>query len=34
MRLLTKSLHHPRGIKVMLTTGEVGRVTRIVGDGE
>jgi uncharacterized repeat protein (TIGR03833 family) len=35
MRLLTKSPHHPRGIKVMLTTGEVGRVTRIVGeDGE
>lgn len=33
MRLLTKSPHHPRGIKVMLATGEVGRVTRIV-DGE
>lgn len=29
-RLLTKSAYHPRGIKVMLTDGEVGRVTRFV----
>ncbi|MCW3805042.1 YwbE family protein [Marinilabiliaceae bacterium D04] len=25
-RILTKSSHHPHGIKVMLETGEVGRV--------
>jgi len=29
-RLLTKSSYHPRGIKVMLTSGQVGRVIRIV----
>jgi uncharacterized repeat protein (TIGR03833 family) len=32
MRHLTNSPQHPRGIKVMLTTGQVGRVTRIVDD--
>mmetsp|Transcript_18634 Transcript_18634/g.39995 ORF Transcript_18634/g.39995 Transcript_18634/m.39995 type:complete len:532 (+) Transcript_18634:71-1666(+) len=31
-RLLTKSAYHPRGIKVMLRNGVVGRVTRISGD--
>ena len=29
-RILTKSSHHPHGIKVMLDTGEVGRVKEIV----
>ena len=28
-RLLTKSSSHPHGIKVMLETGEVGRVKKI-----
>lgn len=28
-RILTKSPHHPHGIKVMLDTGEVGRVKEI-----
>jgi uncharacterized repeat protein (TIGR03833 family) len=28
-RLLTKSPHHSHGIKVQLTTGEVGRVKHI-----
>jgi len=31
-RHLTKSSYHPRGIKVMLTDGTVGRVTRFEGD--
>ena len=31
-RLLTKSAYHPRGIKVMLTNGVVGRVTRFPAD--
>ena len=31
-RLLTKSSYHPRGIKVMLTNGVVGRVTRFPDD--
>lgn len=31
-RILTKSKTHPHGIKVMLDTGEVGRVQRIVED--
>jgi uncharacterized repeat protein (TIGR03833 family) len=31
-RLLTKSPTHPHGIKVLLDTGEVGRVKRVVGD--
>lgn len=29
-RILTKSPSHPHGIKVQLTTGEVGRVKNIV----
>jgi uncharacterized repeat protein (TIGR03833 family) len=28
-RILTKSKHHPHGIKVMLEDGQVGRVQRI-----
>jgi len=32
-RLLTNSKYHPRGIKVMLDGGIVGRVTRFVDDG-
>jgi uncharacterized repeat protein (TIGR03833 family) len=31
-RHLTKSPYHPRGIKVMLSSGEAGRVTKIVND--
>jgi len=31
-RILTKSGHHPHGIKVMLKTGEVGRVKEILED--
>jgi uncharacterized repeat protein (TIGR03833 family) len=31
-RHLTNSPHHPRGIKVMLTSGQVGRVTKIIDD--
>jgi uncharacterized repeat protein (TIGR03833 family) len=30
-RLLTNSQHHPRGCKVMLTTGVVGRVQQVLG---
>ena len=30
-RLLTKSANHPHGIKVMLETGEVGRVKWVIG---
>ena len=30
-RILTKSPNHPHGIKVMLETGEVGRVKKIIG---
>ena len=29
-RILTKSSNHPHGIKVMLETGEVGRVKNIL----
>ena len=29
-RILTKSAQHPHGIKVMLETGEVGRVKHIL----
>ncbi len=29
-RILTKSPVHPHGIKVMLETGEVGRVKRVI----
>jgi uncharacterized repeat protein (TIGR03833 family) len=31
-RHLTNSPYHPRGIKVMLTSGQVGRVTKIIDD--
>lgn len=30
-RILTKSPNHPHGIKVMLETGEVGRVKEVRG---
>lgn len=33
-RILTKSKFHPHGIKVMLDTGEVGRVQNILEDGD
>lgn len=33
-QLLTRSPSHPHGIKVRLTTGEVGRVQALVGGGE
>ncbi len=33
-RILTKAPHHPHGIKVMLDTGEVGRVKEILEDEE
>lgn len=29
-RILTNSSNHPHGIKVLLTTGKVGRVKRII----
>lgn len=29
IRILTKSAHHPHGIKVQLETGEIGRVKKI-----
>lgn len=29
-RILTNSSHHPHGIKVMLTDGQVGRVKEII----
>ncbi len=29
-RILTKSPNHPHGIKVLLDTGEVGRVKRVI----
>lgn len=29
--ILTSAPHHPRGIKVRLTSGAVGRVARIIG---
>ena len=31
-RILTKSSNHPHGIKVLLETGEVGRVKNIIED--
>ena len=31
-RILTKSKQHPHGIKVMLDTGEVGRVKEVLPD--
>jgi len=33
-RILTKSAYHPHGIKVMLTTGEVGRIQNILEEAE
>ncbi len=33
-RLLTKSANHPHGIKVMLTSGIVGRVKNILEEEE
>ncbi|MFL6284977.1 MAG: YwbE family protein [Pyrinomonadaceae bacterium] len=32
--VLTKSPHHPHGIKVRLETGEVGRVKEVVGEDQ
>jgi uncharacterized repeat protein (TIGR03833 family) len=32
--LLTRSPSHPHGIKVRLTTGEVGRVQAVIGAGD
>ncbi len=34
LKILTKSPNHPHGIKVMLETGEVGRVKEIVPEIE
>ena len=31
-RILTKSPNHPHGIKVLLHTGEVGRVKKVLAD--
>lgn len=31
-KILTKSSQHPHGIKVMLQSGEVGRVKRVIKD--
>lgn len=33
-RILTKSSSHPHGIKVLLDTGEIGRVKRILESEE
>ena len=33
-RILTKAPHHPHGIKVLLDTGEVGRIKNILTDEE
>ena len=33
-RILTNASNHPHGIKVMLETGEVGRVKRILPEDE
>lgn len=33
-RILTPGVNHPRGIKVMLEDGRVGRVQKIIGDAE
>ncbi|MEM7161840.1 MAG: YwbE family protein [Bacteroidota bacterium] len=30
LKILTKSSHHPHGIKVMLESGEVGRVKNVL----
>ncbi len=32
LRILTKSLSHPHGIKVMLQDGKVGRVQAVIQD--
>jgi uncharacterized repeat protein (TIGR03833 family) len=32
--ILTNSSFHPHGIKVRLTTGEIGRVKNILSDGD
>ncbi|HEY9285256.1 MAG TPA: YwbE family protein [Pyrinomonadaceae bacterium] len=32
--VLTKSPHHPHGIKVRLETGEVGRVKEVIDGGQ
>lgn len=32
-RILTKSAYHRHGIKVMLTTGQVGRVKEVIEPG-
>lgn len=34
MRLLTNSTNHPRGIKVMLEDGTVGRVQRVCDENK
>ena len=31
-KILTKSQHHPHGVKVQLETGEVGRVKNVIAD--
>ena len=33
-RLLTNKSYHPRGIKVMLTDGQVGRVQKIISESQ
>ena len=33
-KILTSSAHHPHGIKVMLDTGEVGRVQKVYEDSD
>lgn len=33
-QILTKSAYHPHGIKVRLTTGEVGRVQQILSSDD
>ncbi len=33
-KILTKSPKHPHGIKVMLESGEVGRVVNVLEDGD
>jgi uncharacterized repeat protein (TIGR03833 family) len=32
--VLTRSPHHPHGIKVRLATGEVGRVKAVIGESD
>lgn len=33
-RILTKSAQHPHGIKVLLDTGEVGRVKNVIEESD